>query len=213
MLWLRKGDQEKAHDQLEQSLALNKECGHILGIGLVCDNLGQLSQREGHLKQAESMYMESLDLFSRAGHRPHMASAHSRLGTLHALQHDYESACTELELALDMFEEMDNRAEIARVCAKLGDVYFSLANEEEEKIVGMYQRALGVFQELGNESGRGRTYAGLGNMAARRGDAHQAIAMWTMASKLLKKAGNQEQADKVDTALRKMWTRGKVHVA
>jgi len=37
--------------------------------------------------------------------------------------------------------------------------------------------------------------------------------MWTMASKLLKKAGNQEQADKVDTALRKMWTRGKVHVA
>jgi len=159
------------------------------------------------------MYIESLELFSRAGHRPHMALEYSRLGTLYALKHDYESACTELELALDMFEEMDNRAEIARVCAKLGDVYLSLACEEEEKIIGMYQRALGVFQELGNEPGKGRIYAGLGNMAARRGDTHQAIAMWTMASKLLRKTGNREQAEKVETALRKMWTRGKVRVA
>ena len=101
---------------------------------------------------------------------------------------------------------------LAHTCKNLGDIYLKPSVLDLSRAEGMYDRALDAFRSLGEESGEGNVYAGLGNVAARKGDVTEAIAMWTAASERFKKLGATDKVEEIDQALKNVW-RGTGNVA
>ena len=52
---------------------------------------------------------------------------------------------------------------------------------------------------------KGEVYVGLGNIAVRKDQNNQAIAMWTIAVDIFKKLGIDEQVRQIEKAVRKVW--------
>ena len=66
----------------------------------------------------------------------------------------------------------------------------STGKTDLERSEAMYNRALSTFRDLVDERGEGSAYVGLGNLAARRGEVTQAIAMWTGSVGALQEVGH-----------------------
>ena len=157
--------------------------------------------------------MMALRLFGTTGHRRHIAASHRRLGGICFRQGDGAAAGEHFEAALELSEDMGDRPDAARCCKRLGDIYLNPDLQDVERSEGMYQRARAEYHELGDEQGEGEAFVGLGNVAARRADVTQAIAMWTAASERFRRLGNEDRASSVDVAMERIWTSGSPRVA
>jgi tetratricopeptide (TPR) repeat protein len=207
------GAVEVARGYFEKALSIHRAEGYATGRGLALGGLCEVALRNGVLEQAETLAREALVCYRDAGHKGHSAAVHGRLGAVLAKQQDYEGACLELEQALELYEEMNRTEGVALTCRKLGDIYLKLASEEVDKVEGMYRRALGAYEGLHDEHGRGQVYVGLGKTAAQRGETTQAIAMWSAASELFSSLGFEDQAQELQGAVRHVWSGGKIQVA
>jgi tetratricopeptide (TPR) repeat protein len=179
-------------------------------MALHLEGLGRAYWQIGEPTQAETLFRRALELFHQLGHRGNIANMHNSLATLYLEQEDSEAACRELETALDLYEEMGQKGPLGQACKQLADMYFNLDVKRAELL---YRRALDVYQDLQDEQGRGGAYVGLGNVAAQRGNANQAIGMWIAASKLFEGLGLMDQAAHLAEAVQDVWNRGSVRVA
>ena len=210
---LASGQVETAKGHFEKALSIHRAEDYATGMGLAQNGLCEIALRTGVFESAERFGREALACYQRAGHKGHIAAAHGRVGAVLAKRQDYEGACLEHEQALELYEEMGRTEGVAMACRKLGDIYLKIASEEVDKIEGMYRRALGAYEGLQDEHGRGQAYVGLGKTAVRRGETTQAVAMWSAASELFSSLGYEDQAQELQGAVRHIWSGGKIQVA
>ena len=160
------------------------------------------------------LYQEAIELYEQAGHRPNATSARMRLGGSLVNKGDFEGACEQYEATLEANQMLADQRGIARSCKKLGDIYMKPVRASDlTRSEDMYNRALSTYRELDDERGEGSVYVGLGNLAARRGEVTQAIAMWTAASQKYRKLGGTKQAQEIDLAMKQLWVGGRPKVA
>ena len=162
-------------------------------------------ERRQQFGKAEEYRLRAIDQFKTAGHRTHFATEQCRLGWLRLNLEDAEGASECFEDAAEAQEETGDLQGLAQTCKKLGDIYLKPSVVDLSRAQEMYNRALAAFRATGEEAGEGNAYAGLGNLAARKGEVPEAIAMWTAASERFKKLGVLEKVEEIDQALKKVW--------
>ncbi len=211
--WLGKRELEQARHAFEQGMDAQRRHQWTLGVAMSCEGLGQVHQLLGHETTAAELFRQAAVLFEQTGHLSRLALCCDRLGELLLRGENWEGACRELARALELYEEMSNKEDIARTAISLGDAWFSAYPDQVDRAETLYLQGLEEHRNLPDLRGRGRAYIGLGNVALRRGEASQAIAMWTAAQELFNRLGNSEQSRKIENALRHVSVSGRLRSA
>lgn len=213
VLWQQRGDLEQARVFYELALSLHRELDWQCGVALAEDGLGQVAEREGDLERALAWYTKALERFRHGGYKQSIVDVNRRLGSVCLRLDEHADAVMHYEEALDLCEEMDDRQGVGRCCKQLGDLYLSLAVDDPDRASVMLERALTTYRALNDERGEGAVYTSLGNLAARRGEITQAIAMWTAASARYRKLGVDDRVMEIDTAIKRLWGHNSSRVA
>jgi len=211
--WLGQRQLEEARFSFEQGMDAQRRHQWTLGLAMNCEGLGQVHQLVGQETTAAELLAQAAALFEQAGHLGRLARCCDRLGDLLLRREDWEGACRQLGRALELYEEMGAREEMARAVLNLGDAWFNAYPEQADQAEALYLQALEEHRNLPDPRGRGQAYIGLGNVALRRGEVSQAIAMWTAAQELFNRMGNSEQSRKIELALRQISATGRMRSA
>jgi tetratricopeptide (TPR) repeat protein len=212
LLALQRDEPETAQAHFREALVMATAAGYVLGQALSRMGLADLARDSAALPQAEELYEQALEEAKQSGHRALAATLHGSLGCVHHRLENYEAACTDFELALEVWDDLARLPELADTCKRLGDVYFRL-DEDDAKTELTYERARATYESLGDEAGMGSACTGLGKVAARRGEASQAVGLWAMAVELLRKSGRVREAAEVERAMRSCWSQRSTRVA
>jgi non-specific serine/threonine protein kinase len=94
-------DYARARAYLEESLAICREMGHILGMASRLDDLGSLVLRNGEIALARPYFEEALQRFTQAG-MPDQFMLYRSLGELEMYLGDYEMAHHYLEASIEI---------------------------------------------------------------------------------------------------------------
>ena len=87
-------------------------------------------------------------------------------------------------------------------------MFLHASEESLESIRAMYGQALSHYQALEDEQGRSSVYMALGNLSAHRGLVAEAVENWSVAADQYRKAGDDDQVQKIEAAIRRIWTKG-----
>lgn len=211
--WLGQRHLEEARHAFEQGLDAQRRHDWPMGVAMNCEGLAQVHQLLGQETTAGELYLQAAALFEKTGHLGRLAGCRERLGELLLRREDWEGACGQLARALELYEELGSRADLARTAISLGDAWFNAYPGQVDQAEALYLQGLEEHRNLPDLRGCGQAYAGLGNVALRRGEMSQAIAMWTAARDLYQRLGNSEQTHKIEVALRQVGRTGRMNSA
>ncbi len=132
-------------------------------------NLGVLANIQGDLAGAAQSYTRACALFREHGDHASEALALHNLGMLHADLEEWDEADDAYRQALALFEAQDNRAMIANVLVNRCEVL--IARGFLSEAVRQCQLATAIYDELGDELGRGEALRWQGRALREHGDA------------------------------------------
>lgn len=208
--WLAQRDLAQARDAFEFGLDAQRRHDWPLGVAMNSEGLAQVHQLLGQEPTAAELYRQAGAIFEQTGHLGRFAGCCERLGDLLGRGEDWAGACDALTKALSIFDEVGSRADLARVAISLGEAWFNAYPEQVEQAEALYLQGLEEHRSLPDLRGRGKAYVGLGNVALRRGEVSQAIAMWTAAHELYQRLGNAEQSRQIEVGLRQVSRAGRM---
>ncbi|MCX4677800.1 tetratricopeptide repeat protein [Streptomyces sp. NBC_01433] len=133
-------------------------------------------RRQDDLAAAEEDYRRALDMFRDLRDPVGEAAALNGLGTLRHDHSEYDAALRDCGDALRIFETTTDLNGMANVLVTLGKIHLSRSERDEALLV--YQRAIGIYRDLGywpNEARTLRRYADVLTAAGRVPDAVEAL--------------------------------------
>ncbi|MFC9863159.1 MULTISPECIES: AfsR/SARP family transcriptional regulator [unclassified Streptomyces] len=133
-------------------------------------------RRQGDLAAAEEDYRRALDMCRDLRDPVGEAAALNGLGTLRHDHSEYDAALRDCGDALRIFETTTDLNGMANVLVTLGKIHLSRSERDEALLV--YQRAIGIYRDLGywpNEARTLRRYADVLTAAGRVPDAVEAL--------------------------------------
>jgi tetratricopeptide (TPR) repeat protein len=86
LIYMDRGELDKAEEMHLKSLAIEKQLGHKEGMARQYGNLGLIYQTRGDLDKAEEMVRKALTLFEQIGMEHRVAWAQARLEQIAALR-------------------------------------------------------------------------------------------------------------------------------
>ena len=110
---------------------------------------------------------------------------------------------------MELSRQQHDEAGTARWNKRLADAVMK-GGGDLQRAQGLYDEALAYHRKQEDVQGEAQVYVGLGNLAARQGQGTQAVAMWTAATERFRKLGVDDQVLKVEGAMKRLWTRGRV---
>lgn len=116
-----------ARAYLEDSLALCREMGHVLGMASRLDDLGRLALRHGEIALARSRFEEAIQCFSQAG-MPNQMMLYRSLSELEMYEGNYELARQYIEISIDISQQQSavwvnhwSTLSLGYICMREGD--------------------------------------------------------------------------------------------
>jgi tetratricopeptide (TPR) repeat protein len=120
---------EYARDCYEQSLAICRELGHLLGEASRLDDLATLASRHGDYDQAYVWWQESIRVFAEAG-MPNQGHLYTNLADLQIRQGDYQAAYKNLQVSIAMNREKGVTILLQWSIERMGQVLLRLGDYE-----------------------------------------------------------------------------------
>lgn len=178
-LSLDRRDHDRPRVLLEESLALNRELGHLAGIASNLVSLAQLDYWRNEFSTAPQWLEEALALQRQLGSKSGMAWVLENFGNLAFRQGDYARARDYYEECIVLSESIGQtinglwaRANLAHIALREGQVMPARAALAE---------CLQRFQDLQINIGVLYTVEGLASLAARQGQAARAVRLFAWA--------------------------------
>jgi len=173
IIYLYRGDLDKAEEYYQQALDIHREIGNRLGEAQALANLGSVYFRRDEMEKAEEYYKQALETFREIGNRLGEAQALRTLGFAYGLLDHLDRAEAYHKQALEIDREIGNRLYEAADLGSLGNVYFQRG--ELEKAEDYHKQALEIYREIGNRRGEVQTLYKLSDVYYKRSDVDKAI--------------------------------------
>lgn len=141
--------------------------------GKVLLNLGVIANIEADYDTARDHYQKSRELLARAGDDATLALVLHNLGMLHADLEQWDEAAEAYRHCLETSESNGDRQMIANVLVNRSELL--CAREKFAQAVADCERAMMVYDELGDIMGRGEALRWQGVAYARQGDDDRAL--------------------------------------
>ena len=122
LVYLQRGDLDRAAEMLEKSLTIHEELGDRAGVARNTGNLGLVYRHRGDLDRAAQMHEKSLGIEEELGNRAGMASDYGNLGLVYRERGDLDRAAEMHGKSLAIAEDLGDRPGIARALYNLGQV-------------------------------------------------------------------------------------------
>jgi predicted ATPase/DNA-binding SARP family transcriptional activator len=181
------GDQQRAIQRMEESLALYREIGDEHGIAVLLQNLGYAVDESGDHARARALFEQVLALRREAGDQRGVATALDSLGNLALQDGDLASARELLDESLALAQQMGNRGQAAHALLSLG--HLARREGDESRAADLYERALERYRALKQTHGIGEAICALADLARRQGIADRARELYAEALTLYREAG------------------------
>ncbi len=147
LVYLERGDLDRATEMQEKGLTIAEELGDRAGMANDYGNLGLVYQERGDLDRAAEMHEKSLAIHEELGNRAGMARQSGNLGLVHQQRCDLDRAAEMQRKSAEIHEEMGNRPNLAIALYNLGNVL-----KDKGDWAGAaehFRRSLALFEELG----------------------------------------------------------------
>ncbi|MFM8975833.1 MAG: tetratricopeptide repeat protein, partial [Vulcanococcus sp.] len=125
------------------------------GMAVVKFQLGTVRYKQERYSDALEAYQEARELFSRLNEPGTVAGAWHQIGMAHQEAGQPEAAEEAYNQSLAIEVRLGNQAAQARTLGQLGNLY-AAALQRPEQAVAFFQRAVEIFQTLGDTAGEGR---------------------------------------------------------
>jgi predicted ATPase/Tfp pilus assembly protein PilF len=134
----------------EQSVALFRQSGDVLGVIKALSNLAVLSHHQGDTAQARSIYQECLDLAREHANLRQQALVLNNLGELALDTGDYQAAQCYLDEALGIMRRVNDPIRTIELTKALG--WLALERGERECAGALFTEGLALCRDLGGHS-------------------------------------------------------------
>lgn len=195
LIYLQKGDLDKAEDIFLRSLKIAKRFGWKKGIAIVYTNLGVLYRKKSDLDRAEEMHRASIHITKSLGMGEGKPGDYSGLGSIYLIRGDFEKSEQMHIKSLRINERLDDIRGVAIDCGNLGANY--IKRGDLDKAEGMLQRALEIDERLGRLEGTANHCSNLGRIYEERGDVLKARNYWERALDVFNSIGMKPEIEKV----------------
>jgi tetratricopeptide (TPR) repeat protein len=179
-----------ARPLLEESVALSREVGGVMGqafVGQEIFQLGRAAQAEGDLEGARTFYEQSLAAFRATGDTISLALAANAARLVAATPSDEARARQMLAESLATARATRDRYERAQL---LGDAGMATLRQGDlQQAQNLLAESLHLWGDIGAPGGLARALAGLAEVATAQGQAEQAGRLYGAAQALLPPSG------------------------
>ena len=190
------GENRAALDWQEQALGLARRLGDQAIIGRVLVHLSQQHLPQGHYQAAQACCEEAVALLTPLGAEAEVAIAHNNWGIAYLLEEgSMESALAHLMLAERMFVAQGNRRGQAKSLHNQGETY--LRQERWSEAGDLYERAIALAQEVGDEVGAVRSRISLAILLHQQGQHEAALEMHREIKILYRRLGDRPMLARV----------------
>jgi class 3 adenylate cyclase/predicted ATPase len=151
IVYIVKGDFEKAIDLCEDTLLIAEELDDRRGKASVYNILGTVYRSQGKYSEAIEAFEMKLKTSAELGDKSGIGIAYSNLGNVYQNRGEYERAIEYFEKHLDICNEIGDKSGVGLAQNNLGIIYFS--NDEYARAIKALESYLGISKELGDKRG------------------------------------------------------------
>jgi tetratricopeptide (TPR) repeat protein len=179
------GDHQWVPDYYASMASLYQRLGNRRGQALCLSGLAALAEYQGHYAEALGHAEQAASLYRSIGDKKGEADLLNAAGWHHALLGDYPQArrLCRRALALNDAADYGSRHLEGNICNSLGYIEYHAGDLAEA--AACYQRALSIFQAVGDRWGEADTLTNLGDIRRAAGDLPQAREAWQQAHDIL----------------------------
>jgi predicted ATPase/class 3 adenylate cyclase len=173
---LEKEDHNRATQLFEESLALSREMGHVLGRADSVMSLATTSYEQGDLKRAIELFEESMDLFREQGDKLGLAWCLINLGLAAYSEGNLGWASKLTVEGVELLGELGVGADTAVGLCNLG--WMTLSQNDPSKAAEYFEESLRLARDSGMEPVVLTTLEGYACVAGAQGEAQRAVRLW-----------------------------------
>jgi tetratricopeptide (TPR) repeat protein len=183
----------KAFEVLTEAVELFREIGDLENQASFSLSIGNIYLNEKDYRSARKYYQTAIDLSQQDPKLQHVV--YINLGEIDQEEKNFQQSLVSLDRALMYFEKEKQVMYVAYILYLKGRAYHQL--KETDRAMSFYQRALGLYDELQNTSGRARCLIELGNIELEKRNYDLARDHFNHALSLVKEQKKYAQLEKV----------------
>ncbi|MEM6264909.1 MAG: tetratricopeptide repeat protein, partial [Bacteroidota bacterium] len=123
IIYMNKGDYQKAMEYFSQSLKIREEMGNNSGIASSLSNIGTIYKNQGRYDKSLEYYFKSLRISEKLGNKSGIANSLNNIGYVYMNQGDYNRSIANYSKSLKIREEMGDKSGAAIPLNNIGMVY------------------------------------------------------------------------------------------
>ena len=180
LIYLDLGNYEKALNYLEKALLIDKQIKRTNYISKDLNNLGVIYRRKGVISGEKEKFYIAINYFNEClklvrGTRDVITEIKvlNNIGFVYINLKNYLDALQYLKSGLKKAKGIQNVELIASILTNMANVYFNL--KDYEKSSSLYQRAIEIANEIGDNQILWEAYFGLGQCCEKRNDFRLAL--------------------------------------
>ena len=189
-VYFDRGDNLRAIECYEQSIALMREKGDKGAVARISSNLAIAYHVQGDLSKALEIYLQGQKIFEEIGEKSSYGSGLNNVGNVYYALGDYDRAEELFERALLIAGEIGNQRSLGVARGNLGTV--REARGQDEKAVQEYRLCLETFQAIGYKKGISEVCISLGRLLFRAGKFKEAEGFLVRAEGILEGFGHRD---------------------
>jgi adenylate cyclase len=191
IVYVIKGEYDKAIDLCEDTVLIAEELGDRVGLGSTYNILGTIYRSQAKYDQTIDAYTMKLKISQELGDKSGVGIAYCNLGIVYQNKGEHEKAIGLLEHYLNISEELGDKHGIGQAYVNLGVVYW--LKNEYDRAIKSFEKYLMISEELGDKRGIAVASGNLGEVYESRLEHKKAISLFnkhlTMSTALGDKGG------------------------
>jgi predicted ATPase/class 3 adenylate cyclase len=188
----RQGDCAAARALHEKSLAIRRQMGDKLGVGVSLGNLGLVAADEGDHASAKALHEESLAIARELGNRNGIVASIGNLGSAAHDRGDFAAARALYAESLAILRELGDRQGTAITLHRLALI--DAAQGDHPAAGVLYRESLTILRELGDSGRIAYSLHELAAVAAALGSPVRAARLWGAEERLRAEVGSPVSA-------------------
>ncbi|MGH7185512.1 MAG: tetratricopeptide repeat protein, partial [Pseudomonadota bacterium] len=186
------GDQRRALEYCERSLAAAREAGDPAGAQRAIGGLGDAYHAMGKMDEAIDAYQQYLAIVREQGDQRAEAYLLNNLGAVYGKLGRTAEAIECFERQIEFLRESGDREHEARMIGNIGITH--ITSGETAGAIERFTQSLAVFREIGNREGEAEMLQNLGGAYILAGEKQQAVESYEQAVPLHRKLGDRQAA-------------------
>ncbi|MFH2094535.1 MAG: tetratricopeptide repeat protein, partial [Bacteroidota bacterium] len=204
-LYFIQGDMQRALDLYQKSAGMQEKIGNKQGFALALNNIGIIYRNQGNIPRALEYYYKSLEIKKEINDKNGMAQTLNNLAVIFNTQGNSQKAMDLYNRSLDIYKETGNKNGLALAYNNIGLIYRNRAylsrnnysKEEQDEMTGkaieLFQKSLGLREEISDRHGMAMSYNSLGHIYKDRMEYDRAKDCFNKSIEISESIGDMEE--------------------